>query len=135
MESTEVVTRLLLGSQNIDRMRQEIKQVIGLIMSCIKNNRLKEPLEGNNTQLKFDNWIFQMNSGGWIEIRYDSKRISYSTIIFSNLAHQEQKILTQDVEHVYASLPTLVENLHILFPGLEQALRPTIDASRVTFPN
>ncbi|MFA6554553.1 MAG: hypothetical protein WCS89_03525 [Candidatus Paceibacterota bacterium] len=128
MNATEKTRRLIQGSENINKMRQEIDVLIGTLTGLILKNitfyetsfQIPTPLgywkiEKKGKEVTFNCWIKLCHPGDLLG--YDSR--------------SQLEIHMKAVESVYTSLPPLVEGLFKVLDGLEEDCQSLVSASYV----
>jgi len=149
MNATELTRSLILGSQNIDRMRSEIQQVVSMVSSmirqvyCKSGGRMRVEYEAagpvmergyhlRDGRLRFFYWKIQLfgsasNLGVVIDLR--------------SVTAGKDETEVEDVEHrtipmhlvsdAYKILPYLVEEISERIPEVRKICQPILDAAEV----
>lgn len=124
MEGKELVEKLLRGSENIDRMRKEIKSVVLMVLGFVKNNWST----GETYVSGGCKWIVgrdcdnAMQIECWVDPHPSFVGPAYTTS--GNLP-----ILLRNVQAVYGGLPVLIEGIAKTFPALKKLWQPLLDAA------
>jgi hypothetical protein len=130
----EFVQDLIKGSHNIDRMRREIKEVVGMMLGLFAD--LYETRTINNGSIveicrqKEFVWTISkeknrlMGAEAWVELSSDLS--GYVSGYNTSGTHSKE---LRWVKQVHDSLPMFVEGMMKKFPGLEEELRPLLAAS------
>ncbi len=146
MDSKEIVRRLVVGSEAIDRMRQEINSVVSIVLGfVIKKHEIEDWREEFSKRFKIDTfwsldfpgctWHFIRNSGrpagkGYLETEC-CLNTGFGEVRFKR-EFGKFDIPYRNVQRVYESLPLFVEGMRKLFPFLEDCWQPFLDASDYT---
>lgn len=126
MDSAEIVTRLVQGSHNIDRMRTEIEQVVCMVMGLIPLSRhgLSETVETESCR-----WIVVVTNN---RKKVECWRLTgFGTLVYDSA--RQVPLYGHYVEFVYRNLHGFIEAALKLCPILEEAWGPIMSASRVQF--
>ncbi|MBI2064669.1 MAG: hypothetical protein HYT62_01290 [Candidatus Yanofskybacteria bacterium] len=126
MDSKEIVRKLIVGSETIDRMKREIdstvKAVVGLVnffYDARASNIGRFPsLRGT--------WYIWRRSGHELKVEYlfEGSRVGYSTLLCVG-----KDINLRDVSDVHQDLPIFIEGMVKMFPYLTKNWQPILDAA------
>jgi hypothetical protein len=133
MNTTEITTALLNGSRNIDKMREEIRQLISMVIGfTLKSLENGERFEGTFTSTDYEyEWTIFLKKGCvsspeikcWKKNSGDKPLLEYTS-------DRRISIYTDNVQAVYESLPLFVEGMMKNFPHITEEWQFLIDASK-----
>lgn len=143
MDAKEVVTRLIRGSHNIDRMRKEIKEIVSIIMGCVRPHLpVNFYVGGEQFEFKFLSssgvswWGFANRGPGNYEYQVycsfetGNEKLKVYIMVSGRVLDE---VAAVNVQRVYDSLDVFVEGILKQLPSLQNEMKPLIDASFVTF--
>lgn len=135
----EDITRLVLGSRNIDRMREEIKLVVSAVLGLTSKYGKKLPYIMFPSESERCTWVVEcsktgkggyfaycnlrcspLNQGRLVKCAYVSKYPNF-------------EIACEDVQVIYEDLPNFLQGMINCFPELLSRLAPLLKASLVKF--
>ena len=135
MNSVEITKRLVKGSQNIDRMKNEVEQVVQMIIgftircdSARHKDEISETFESEQCQWTvngsvniFDHSKSTITVECWVRGRFGAK--AYSSQRNSYPFH------TEAAQCVFEGLPVFVEGMLRVFPELREKIEPFMNAA------
>ncbi len=142
MDSKDIVRRLIVGSEAIDRMRTEINSVVSIVLGLVYRKHEIESLHGEFTN-KFDiqtlwssdfpgcKWYFIKNSPNLGKTFFEAEcclNIGFGEARFKR-EYGKFEISHRHVQQVYESLPLFIDGMRKLFPFLEDSWQPFLDAA------
>ncbi len=129
------VAEIIRGSQNIDRMKQEIKQVVNLFCGLIDSRKFKvnhryEPIPVNFVGdeciwFVYPTFIHSLKNDITVECRINNDGCE-GVPIFSN---KVDGIRLDRVKRIHLALSVFVDGMLTTFPDLKNAIRPVLNAS------
>ena len=139
MTSNEITSRLVRGSRNIDRMKDEVDELVRLVICfALSGDRGGIRTKGCNsfeTALRVwhifwdvpaqDADNFSMRVECWVRYKSNSQTIAYDSGCTPSFCDPDM------VQTVYEGLPVFVEGMLRLFPDLADKWAPLIKAADV----
>ena len=139
LESKDLVPRLVVGSETIDRMRREINLVVSTVLGFVYMKH--ESKFSNKFRIEtlwspgfaHCRWYFVENYGNpnpgksYFEVEC-SLNIGFGEARFKR-GYGKFDISHFHVQRVYESLPLFVDGMRKLFPFLEDYWQPLVDAA------
>jgi hypothetical protein len=133
-----IAQQLLAGSNNIDRMKQEIKETVNTLVGLIKKSGFST-YESYRQDFMFDGgfWRLQWNRYGFESVECNLLLFPDSLGTFVAFAPKTYTgdfngwciNHTESVARVYDSLPVFVEGVFNFFPGVRERAQPLLDAA------
>lgn len=132
-----IAERLMQGSRNIDQMRKDIDQVVGIILGMI--NVKDHCCESKEREFSFKSsfrkgyWYISLTLGEVIVIYKPDAGSPTSTTVFSSIKLKFEKtgVQTKDVQAVYEALPIFVEGMVKKFPKHTWKIEPLLKAGKM----
>ncbi|OHA60757.1 MAG: hypothetical protein A2556_00860 [Candidatus Vogelbacteria bacterium RIFOXYD2_FULL_44_9] len=128
MDYNKLVTQIIVGSNNLNQMRDEIKLVVGTILSMIDSWKFRDfPNESIEFRTPHGSWVigrkdrttlwarFTDDGRGWFEQHEDS------SVVPPTLSLTWVRI-------VHSYLPALLEGVLVTFPEVGRNIQPILDA-------
>ena len=131
LKGREFVEALLLGSAEIDRMRKEIDQVVGMILGLLDPHRRTE-----DHFFEFRNWSDPNSRYSWFvqcigkrwSVEFDYRHSHTETNLY-RLFFGAAIIDLDKVQIVHAHLQFFVDGMRERFGELKSTLQPLLDAA------
>ncbi len=125
METTNIVDKLIRGSQNIDRMRSEVIWVVGMILGFLeKESGLPEGGPERSFHSNGCEWLLRRKikgAGLVVQCLIEGEVAYYSTM--------RDPIFLPKAQRVHDGLIIFVEGSIREFPFLAEKLKPLLNAS------
>ncbi len=127
--NSNVVSQLIRGSEEIDRMKKEISSLIGIVCGLAADNPGRQKPVVVQKPFQFDSvtwfvsFLDSVDPGRRIFVEITVHDRFYSVRDLKNLP-------LQDVQVVHDSLPTFLAGMLTLFPRLSRDWKPFLHASR-----
>lgn len=122
---SRLVRQLVKGADSIDRMRREIKIIVGVVLSLLSDHNIQRGL------------CLPMNSGYAWTVDKDSKGrfffcvyLPAGHVVYSG---RDAEIPLYDVQAARNGLPALIEELTKMFPKLHYRFESLLDAADYKF--
>lgn len=132
VKGTELVQKLIRGSENIDRMKKDIERVITIILGLLSmSSTLRESL------YSFNNfgycWDIQSTSVGWsVSCRILESGSEVCRFLSSPRGGNTNFVSLENVKSVHQGLKVLVVGFN-QFPEIKKGLQPLLDAADYKF--
>jgi hypothetical protein len=124
-----ITQKLLVGSRNIDLMREEIKQLIGMLQGLLEWFEIEESLRIHGEE---GYWVIGYESGDSrdVTIQY---YVPNSCLVFRSRRRKEDTVAPLEyVQALHRDMTALVEALAEHFPDLIKKWAPFIKAAGAT---
>ena len=140
---SNIVRRLVVGSEAIDRMKREINSVVSTVLGLVVPGEIESWREEFSKRFQIETlwspdfpdckWYFLRNG-----YRINSGKSSLEVECCLNIGLGEARfkresgkfdISHRHVQQVYESLPLFVDGMRKLFPFLENSWQPFLDAA------
>lgn len=128
MDYGRLVTQIIVGSNNLNQMRDEIKLVVGTILSMIHSG---EFLDFPNQSIEF-----RTPHGSWVIARKEGATLWARFIIEGRAWFEQHQDSTPPtafslprIRIVHSYLPALLEGVLDTFPEVGGRLQPILDAA------
>lgn len=145
MDSKDIVRRLVVGSEAIDRMNREINSVVNTVLGLVFKKHEIESWHGEFSKKRFKIetlWSPDFPSCKWYFIRNDDKlnpeKSYFEAECCLNIGFGEARfkreygkfnISHSNVQQVYEALPLFIDEMRKLFPFLEDYWQPFMTAA------
>jgi hypothetical protein len=140
MSNSEIVRQLVVGQQNIDRMKFEVQMVVGMILGLLDDpnipkhvlGKLREDQKGLSEGKRF--WTSKSCRWDIDDSRGPNHRFSMVCVVsgdsrMSYFTTLPERFNLGSVQQVHESLPALIKELRKVFPVLEIAWSPILRAA------
>lgn len=144
MSTTDIAQKLLIGSREIDRMKEEIKAVVGMVIGLVTDPDLVAWKRGFSTGMS--DRAFYSPSCEWLIMPHAEYEYSISVecwtkkpnfpsssktkaCAFSSAPHADLFLVSREARKVHAGLSVFVEGMIKTFPTLLDKLWPFLDAA------
>ena len=138
MNSTNIIRELVNGSQVINKMREEVKLIVGMVLSMCLDLYPYDNKRYVNRVLRFEDDICQWKVMGVLDV-YWGKHLSVEYWVLGSekyLAFSASSTISgavpfdlKHVREVHEALNLFVEGMAGKFPQLEERWRPLLEAS------
>lgn len=133
-----LATQIVLGSREIDRMKEEIAIVINTITGLLRDSGIHttEPrIEFSIGSCRWDYMLGKQESGHHMTVRCfrpdatDRINNGMSCCLVFDGAYQGMRLQYADVGYVYTQMDAFAQEMIVQFPVLEKRLKPLIEAA------
>lgn len=136
LNNKELVSSLIKGSREIDRMKQEIKLVVNLICGLVTAEQLRAAGFSFGELTISSTWGTWKLSGSWnkpgagvLAMFHSSDANCRTAFGFASGSSNGDNMPLHNVLNVHRSLPTFVSEMVKTFPHLEERIQPLLDAA------
>ena len=138
MSTNNIASQLLQGSRNIDRMREEIKQLVSMVLGSLRNDMVKhDPIIDVN-------WKFNFGDNEWQVTRVSGPLCHLKVLfvvwhglkkdfIYTSDENFREPFSSDNVQRVHEGLSVLVTGILEQYPFAKDGLNHFFEAAKVTF--